>query len=55
MEIEGRSDRTKFGNQVLRPLLDVGLIEMTSPDKPTSSKQKYRMTETGKQILNQDI
>ncbi|OKY73995.1 MAG: hypothetical protein BM485_16215 [Desulfobulbaceae bacterium DB1] len=55
MEIEGRSDRTKFRNQVLRPLLDAGLIEMTIPDKPTSSKQKYRLTEKGKQILNQDI
>ena len=55
MEIEGRSDRTKFRNQVLRPLLDAGLIEMTIPDKPTSSKQKYRLTEMGKQILNQDI
>jgi len=54
MEIEDRSDRTKFRNQVLRPLLDAGLIEMTIPDKPTSSKQKYRLTETGKQILNQD-
>jgi ATP-dependent DNA helicase RecG len=54
MEIKGRSDRTKFRNQVLRPLLDAGLIEMTIPDKPTSSKQKYRLTETGKQVLNQD-
>ncbi len=49
-----RSDRAKFRNQVLRPLLDTGLIEMTTPNKPTSSKQKYRLTETGKQILNQD-
>ncbi|MFZ5771468.1 MAG: Fic family protein [Thermodesulfobacteriota bacterium] len=55
MEIEGRSDRTKFGNQVLRPLLDAGLIEMTIPDKPTSSKQKYRLTEREKQTLIQDI
>jgi ATP-dependent DNA helicase RecG len=53
MEIKGRSDRTKFRNQVLRPLLDAGLIEMTIPDKPTSSKQKYRLTEKGKQFLSQ--
>jgi hypothetical protein len=28
----------------LRPALDAGLIEMTQPDKPRSSKQKYRLT-----------
>jgi hypothetical protein len=48
MEIAGRSDRTKFRNQVLRPLLDAGLIEMTIPDKPISSKQKYWLTGKGK-------
>jgi ATP-dependent DNA helicase RecG len=54
MGLIGRANRTKFRDQVLRPLLDAGLIEMTIPDKPTSSKQKYRLTEMGKQILNQD-
>jgi DNA-binding HxlR family transcriptional regulator len=51
MKLAGRTDRTKFRNQVLRPLLDAGLIEMTVPDKPTSSKQKYRLTEIGKSAL----
>jgi predicted HTH transcriptional regulator len=55
MKLAGRTDRTKFRNQVLRPLLEDGLIEMTIPDKPTSSKQRYRLTEAGKQILNQDV
>jgi len=55
MSLIGRSNRTKFRDQVLRPLLDAGFIEMTVPDKPTSSKQKYRLTEAGKQILNQNI
>jgi ATP-dependent DNA helicase RecG len=47
MQIAGRSDRTKFRNQVLNPLLAAGLLEMMIPDKPTSSKQKYRLTEAG--------
>lgn len=28
-----------------------GLIEMTIPDKPRSSKQKYRLTPKGKAVL----
>jgi ATP-dependent DNA helicase RecG len=55
MKLAGRTGRTKFRNQVLRPLLDAGLIEMTIPDKPTSSKQRYRLTGEGKQILVQDV
>ncbi len=46
-----RKDRTRFKNQVLKPLLDVGWLEMTIPDKPTSSKQKYRLTLRGRQLL----
>lgn len=47
MAVTGRSDRTKFRHQVLRPLLETGLIEMTIPEKPRSSKQKYRLTDKG--------
>jgi len=28
-------------------LLDGGLVEMTIPEKPCSSKQKYRLTDLG--------
>jgi ATP-dependent DNA helicase RecG len=49
----GRSDRTKFRDQVVRPLLEAGLLEMTIPDKPKSSRQRYRTTEAGKRILSE--
>ena len=51
MEIAERSDRTKFRNQVLNPLIEGELLEMTIPDKPSSSKQKYRVTEKGQALL----
>lgn len=51
MAIVGRSDRTKFRHRVLNPLIVDGLIEMTIPDKPRSSKQKYRLTEKGLKVI----
>ena len=51
MNIAERSDRTKFRNQVLSPLLADGLIAMTIPGKPTSSKQRYRTTHKGEALL----
>jgi Fic family protein len=43
MVLLNRKDRTKFRQQVLTPLIDLGLVEATIPDKPTSSRQKYRL------------
>ncbi|MFC1462308.1 ATP-binding protein [Verrucomicrobiota bacterium] len=54
MSLTGRSDRTKFRHQVLKPILEAGLIEMTIPDKPRSSKQKYRLTDKGRRALSGD-
>jgi len=51
MESAECSDRTKFRNQVIKPLLDQALLEMTIPDKPRSSKQKYRLTSHGLSML----
>jgi ATP-dependent DNA helicase RecG len=45
------ADMVPSWDQVLAPLLDAGLIEMTIPDKPRSSKQRYRTTEAGRRRL----
>lgn len=45
------SDRKHFRNMILKPLLENGLLEMTIPDKPNSSKQRYRTTEQGHEFL----
>ncbi len=50
MTFVGRSNRSKFREQVLAPLLALGVVEMTIPDKPNSSKQSYRLTAAG-QVL----
>ena len=34
----------------LRPAIEAGLVEMTIPDKPRSSKQKYRLTDRGREL-----
>ena len=36
---------------MLKPLLESGWLEMTIPDKPRSSKQRYRTTEAGLRAL----
>lgn len=41
-----------FREAYLSPALEAGLIEMTIPDKPRSSKQKYRLTKKGRQFLS---
>jgi predicted transcriptional regulator len=41
----------KFRNKYVKPLIEVGLLEQTIPDKPTSSKQEYFLTTKGIAIL----
>ena len=50
MAIAGRSDRTKFRDQVLIPF--AGLATMTIPNRPRSGKQRYRLTEKGREWLD---
>jgi predicted transcriptional regulator len=52
-KILNRSDRTKLRQTILKPLLDAGLLAMTRPDKPSSSKQKYVTTPLGEELLEQ--
>ena len=37
----------------IQPLVKQGFLEMTIPEKPRSSKQRYRTTELGRKILAQ--
>jgi hypothetical protein len=39
-----------FREAYLGPALEAGFIEMTVPDKPKSSAQKYRLTSLGKNM-----
>ena len=48
------SHRPTFLYNYLKPALNAGLVEMTIPDKPKSSKQKYRLTDKGKEWVEQN-
>ena len=54
LALTGRSDRTKFRNEVLGRLLADELLERTIPDKPRSSKQRYRLTSRGRAFLRKN-
>jgi ATP-dependent DNA helicase RecG len=46
------SNRTKFRNKFINPLLDAGFVQMTIPHKPNSSKQQYHITKHGDAFLH---
>jgi ATP-dependent DNA helicase RecG len=43
----GLQNDEHFRKAYLQPALDAGLIELTIPDKPRSSEQRYRLTAKG--------
>jgi len=47
----GLKDEKHFREHYQRVAIKLGLIEMTIPDKPRSSKQKYRLTDKGREML----
>ena len=52
LERLGLKHRPTFSNNYLRPALELGLIEMTVPDKPNSSKQQYRAVKRNSGVMN---
>ncbi|XZE19176.1 Fic family protein [Pirellulaceae bacterium SH449] len=51
MEAMGLKDEKHFRRYYQQTAIAAGLIEMTIPDKPNSSKQRYRLTALGKTVL----
>jgi hypothetical protein len=49
--VAGIKDREHFRKDYLEPLLASGWVEMTIPDKPRSSKQRYKTTALGRKVL----
>ena len=52
MKLFNWSNRTKFRNKYITPLIEIGILEMTIPEKPNSRLQKYCLTILGKQLKN---
>lgn len=52
MKVLQWKSRTKFRDKFIAPLLEKGLLRMTIPEKPKSSKQQYQSTELGIKLLS---
>lgn len=51
MNVTGEKNRNRFRQFVLRPLINIGLVETTIKDIPNSPKQRYALTEKGKELM----
>lgn len=49
-QVLGLKNDEHFRKTYLSPALEAGLIEMTIPDKPRSTKQRDRLTAKGKRV-----
>ena len=50
----GLKHEDHFRKAYLLPAIDAGLLELTIPDKPRSSNQRYRLTDAGRKWLSED-
>ena len=48
--VMGLKDDEHFRKSYLVPSIEIGVIEMTIPDKPQSSRQQYRLTSKGRKL-----
>ena len=44
MKILKRTNKSKFKNTIINPLIDQNFLELTIPESPKSPSQKYRVT-----------
>ena len=50
----GLRHRESFQNNYLKPLLEMGWLERTIPNKPRSRMQKYKTTEAGQEAVKRN-
>ncbi len=54
IKILKRTNKTRFKQSILKPLIEFGFFELTIPERPTSPNQMYRLTGkfVGKKVSN---
>lgn len=50
-KIIGLTNQTKNFQSTIVPLMEQGYLKLTIPDKPTSKKQKYHTTLSGRSVI----
>ena len=50
----GINDRKRLRERYLKPAIEMGYIVPTMPDNPRSPTQKYRLTEKGRSVVDED-
>lgn len=44
-------NRSYFSKEYLKPAIEIGLLESIYPEQPKHPRQKYRLTDKGKDLL----